>query len=463
MKSSASESVVSISCFNGFLSINDACKCSCVSRELHRLVSSWLLSYPCHIVSSEGNLTDGVFTQWAGLSIVCLELVNCANVSDLSFYQLFPIHSKLKRLAILGCPSLSNEILNTLLILSSGLESIKVDRNVEHGMKNKNELRELWLYGNTNLNSSVVWNILDTYSDQLETVGLLNTSVNIRIKLSQLKNIILDNCTGVNDLFLKTIASDMLQVAYLGSGAVCSETGLQDFGNKCPALKEFGVSGNRTGTVCSFDTILCNCPIEKLSLQDNKGVSYNISYQVKQFCKLTHLNLSGCEMIDNKCAEFFATESLVEVEVAGTNIGNVGLKHICKTCTRLKRLNISKCPKLTDEGILAIPKWSRYIQCLVLRWSSHMTLLPIEEMVDENFFLSLIDLTGCIQVRPMDAIVLARRAKSRIKIILVEGVYIAPGKKNVATPTEQVHRHNKGKKKKKKEKLCSISVEQGVM
>jgi len=167
--------------------------------------------------------------------------------------------------------------------------------------------------------------------------------------------------------------------------------------------------------------------LQKLILKGSHGVSSRTIWHAVNSCEfLWLLDVSFCEKVDNLGMQIIgeSAKALRELHLEGcTFIDDKGLKLLAKgVCgAELKVLNMSKCVSLTDEGVLAIPKWMKKIREFRASWCNFVTLFSLEELAMECELLSKLVIMGSQHLLHEDCLILAQKAFSPLQIVFGHG------------------------------------------
>ena len=125
----------------------------------------------------------------------------------------------------------------------------------------------------------------------------------------------------------------------------------------CPHLTKVGLAGNLQLNY-SFWGLLKNLPsLQKLDLSQCYQMKDEDFKLVLQACRgVTELYLNECTgLSDNAFFELAKNlAKLTDLDVSRTNISDSGLIDLIVRCKQLMSLKVSRCPNLTDKGILEV-------------------------------------------------------------------------------------------------------------
>lgn len=125
-----------------------------------------------------------------------------------------------------------------------------------------------------------------------------------------------------------------------------------------------------------------NTSLKFLSLALNAEISDDAVARCLRHLKRVHeLDLSGCTQLGRQIGPAIARncEWVEDLKLSRTEVGDVQVHRMLVDCTRLRRLDLSGCHLLTDDGVIAAVPQARELQTLVLTHTPGIT----DECVDQ--------------------------------------------------------------------------------
>ncbi|XP_047996002.1 F-box/LRR-repeat protein 7-like isoform X1 [Leguminivora glycinivorella] len=165
--------------------------------------------------------------------------------------------------------------------------------------------------------------------------------------------------------------------------------------NKLPQLEELSLSEYTSMEVCSTPQVnidFCESlskmtELKVLNLSRNIYINNAILKTVAQTCsKLESLNISSCN-----------SRKINPQPVVTSGVSDEGILTICRSCTALRKLDISYIALLTDAGVAAAVRCAR-LASLTARGNASLTAAPFTTVLDGCTQLQELDVCGCDSV-----------------------------------------------------------------
>ncbi|PRP89382.1 hypothetical protein PROFUN_01245 [Planoprotostelium fungivorum] len=176
---------------------------------------------------------------------------------------------------------------------------------------------------------------LATHIKNLRVINLTSSTAvsddaiySLACKSKQLREINLFGCVGITDWSVKKLSGSCNQLERVSLGG-CKN-----------------ISDASAASLCSV-----NSALRYVDLALTKIKTATLQTMTVHNNLITELDVSGVKVMDDACCEAIASfERLTSLNLYLTPIEDSGLRKILKKLTRLQRLDVSYCGKLTDEA-----------------------------------------------------------------------------------------------------------------
>eukprot|EP00512_Aurantiochytrium_limacinum_P013568 CAMPEP_0171565736 /NCGR_PEP_ID=MMETSP0961-20121227/142_1 /TAXON_ID=87120 /ORGANISM="Aurantiochytrium limacinum, Strain ATCCMYA-1381" /LENGTH=553 /DNA_ID=CAMNT_0012119323 /DNA_START=65 /DNA_END=1726 /DNA_ORIENTATION=+ len=270
------------------------------------------------------------------------------------------------------------------------------------------------------------------YGDVLTAAGYNRLRDHISLRLQKFEC----NSKFCSDYVLAKIAAESARsLRSLSLGSKDAWSTLEPIGKLCTELQELSVINRAHFGDTLLSPVLAGChALRSLHVSGARGLSSISVRSAAVSCpNLARLNLPGCELVDDGALHAIATfsTSITELDLTGCKlITDKGLKALAqsKVGAQVHTLTVASCSKLSDEGLLAIPRWMHAIRRFDCSWCTFVTIFSLEEIIMECPVLACVRIHGN-PIPTTDAIVLAKRSQGPFELDLGSNeVYYSSGR-----------------------------------
>ncbi|KAL3667927.1 hypothetical protein V7S43_006804 [Phytophthora oleae] len=351
----------------------------------------------CERISDRCFLTIG--KSCPGLASLEVELCVQLGNNALKYLAMMLVNpTKLRRLNIAGCRRIGDEGLLELLKVCTGLQKVNLrqcdrmtDLSVRSLTHNCLELDTL----NVEELDALSYRIF-VFDQEGDGRGVVDKNL-----LAKLKSLNLSGCAGLNDLSLGHLGHRSKNIEYLNLSA-CTELTDQGLLWLLDDMFDRSAGGtNITHIDVSYCPSMTSTGIHKVVLCCPALVSLNLS-------GCTHLSDSNIINIVNSCAKIVKLELAFCRELTDCVLCAIS-KHLS-----LEELNLSRCIRITDDGMLEIAGQFSVLRRLNVAACKQMSDRTLSALLEGCRLLEEMDVTHCPLLSPG---MLARFVKRKVKVV----------------------------------------------
>eukprot|EP01102_Stenamoeba_stenopodia_P007813 TRINITY_DN2206_c0_g2_i4.p1 TRINITY_DN2206_c0_g2~~TRINITY_DN2206_c0_g2_i4.p1 ORF type:complete len:1488 (+),score=274.93 TRINITY_DN2206_c0_g2_i4:992-5455(+) len=333
-------------------------------------------------LNKQGTIDDKVLENTLDSSFTSLELAQCKQITDASCAIIANKCAYLKRLSLSGCINISNTGLEHIARHCSQLEEIDLegccnieDAGVQAIAKRCHQLKIINLSGCIKLTNATLKDLSclcpDIASISLKKCHQITDPAFHLIgdKLSQLD---LSECPQISDSAIIEIANKscgQLQVLKLAGKNITDES-MQALASKCRNLKELELVCCESITDATVQFLSQSCHLlTSLSLSNCKNIS-NAAFVNNGLANLCHLDLTRCIKLTDEGIKCIVkgSKGLLSLNLTSCEgVTDAGLEYIADSCDYINSITLTKCPKVTDIGIMVLSNKCRCLSYLDLQ------------------------------------------------------------------------------------------------
>lgn len=341
--------------------------------------------------------------------IQTIRLDDC-DISDVALWSIAKHSPLVTGVFLSGCMKITNVGLRSFSLTCSSLRSIDLSR-----------CRQLDDIGLSSI-AAGCWELRDLKLSHCPNIG--DDGLSTVTACRQLESLDVEGCTGVGDFGSRVLkglgrhCSQLRAINFLGCKRV-EDAGLQAVARGCPRLETFWASGGATVTAKGLKVFLGNTSaLKSLRLRDCSGLSdadLRVSLEARdclvsglrdeeaarlpagrtrrQFLaahrdSLVELDISGAESVSDKGVQSLAKSSLgaslLTLGLAQCRLTDQSSTHVVDNMTRLRNLDLSFCPLLTDTSVHNIALGVTAISTLKLNSNDKISMAALIGHIGEK-------------------------------------------------------------------------------
>ncbi|KAG3004932.1 hypothetical protein PC120_g18279 [Phytophthora cactorum] len=373
----------------------------------------------CEKITDRCFLTIG--KSCPGLTTLEVELCVQLGNSALKYLATMLVNpTKLRRLNIGGCRRIGDEGLLEILKVCTGLQKVNLrlcDRMTDLSIRilthNCLELDTL----NVEELSALSYKVF-AFDQEGDGRGVVEKNL-----LLKMKSLNLTGCTGLNDLSLGHLGHRAKTLEALNISA-CTELTDQGLVWLLDDMLDHSVGGTHLKHLdVSYCPSLTASGIHKMVLRCHSLVSLSLS-------GCTHLSDDNIIDIVDSCAK------IVKLELAFCRELTDSVLHAIAKHLSLEELNLSRCVRITDEGMLEIAGQSSVLRRLNVSACKKLSERTLVALFEGCRLLEEMDVTHCPLFSPET---LARFVKRRVKVICrkLEEVFVTSAVEAIESKEQQ--------------------------
>lgn len=351
----------------------------------------------------KGKFTDVILYKLLDESIENLDLSRSNAVRNSTLEIITKLSPRLKTISLQSCLNISSDgVIILARFCGNSLSSINLSGCISLTDKAIEEISKF-------CNSLV----------HIDLTGCIHITPKAISKLSScplLESLSLKNCKQITDPVIESLGNqlqqldltDCDQITDLGIVSIISKSG--------PNVKSLKISGRKITDLC-LNQVAGSCHhLEHLELHDCEYVSDESVKNITQSCtQLSSLKLPNCKnltpaaFLNNNSTHQSSLQNLICLDLSDcTNVTDIALDYILKSCPSLQIINLSSCEEITDAGLIRLVNSCIHLIDLNLTRCKKLTDLSICTIAQKLPKIQNLKLCNCIQITDQSIIELTK-------------------------------------------------------